>query len=191
MSSGPLLHGTLTRRRYISPVVKRTIAVLAVALMVGLAGCGAISPGDSGTSTATPTEQVSVENDAPAATNVNQTLRMTVGDDLAGSEWTVIGAEYPRENFTVNAAQHGEIVLGVDTDGDGDLEQSFNESHVSGVNNNAYSFDVTLETGYTLEEGDVVVVGYPAIDNPEQPGDYEVELRLNDQRTTNATVTIG
>jgi hypothetical protein len=61
---------------------------------------------------------------------------------------------------------------------------------VSGVNNNEYSFDVTLDTDYTLQEGDVVVVRYPAVDNPAEPGDYEVELRLNDGRTETVTVTI-
>ncbi|WP_245852995.1 hypothetical protein [Natrinema ejinorense] len=40
---------------------------------------------------------------------------------------------YPRENFTVDSAQHGEIVLGVDTNGDGSVDRTLNETHVSGV----------------------------------------------------------
>jgi len=54
----------------------------------------------------------------------------------------------------------------------GGRDRRFDESHVSGVNNNAYSFDVTLDMDDTLEEGDVVVVRYPAVDNPDEPGEY-------------------
>ena len=111
-----------------------------------------------------------------------------MGEDLAGSEWTEAGATYPREAFTVDSAAHEEIVLGVDTDGE--IGRRFDETHVSGVNNNAYSFDVTLDTGYTLQEGDVIILGYPAVDNPSDPGEYEVDLRVNGQETTTATVTI-
>jgi len=42
----------------------------------------------------------------------------------------------------------------------------------------------------TLEEGDVVVVRYPAVDNPDEPGEYTVETRLNGERAANAMVTI-
>ncbi|WP_233255319.1 MULTISPECIES: FimD/PapC N-terminal domain-containing protein [Haloplanus] len=36
----------------------------------------------------------------------------------------------------------------------------------------------------------MIVVGYPAVDNPEDPGEYEVEVRLNGERTATGTVTI-
>lgn len=160
--------------------------------MVALAGCSALDggQGDDGQTTV-PDDAVSVEEDAPGATDVTQTLRLTVDSTTAGTEWTAIGGTYPREQFTVDAAQHEEIVLGVDTDGDGALDHRFNETQISGVNNNEFSFDVTLDTGYTLQEGDVVAVGYPAVDNPAEPGDYDVEVRLNDQQSATGTVTIG
>ncbi|WP_299332169.1 hypothetical protein [Haloplanus sp.] len=79
-----------------------------------------------------PGERVAVENDAAGATGVNQTLRVEVGEDLAGSEWTAVGATYPREAFTVDGAAHEEVVLGVDTDGDGEIDRRFDETHVSG-----------------------------------------------------------
>ncbi len=63
--------------------------------------------------------------------------------------------------------------------------------HTSAANNNAYSFDVTLDTGYTLQQGDVIVLGYPAVDNPSEPGEYEVDLRVNGQEITTTAVTIG
>ena len=36
----------------------------------------------------------------------------------------------------------------------------------------------------------MIVVGYPAVDNPEEPGEYEFEVRLNGERTVTETVTI-
>lgn len=169
--------------------MKRTLLLVAVALSVTLAGCSALSGGGA-TETAAGGEQVELENQSNGATGVNQTLRMTVGEEAAGSELSEVGATYPREHFTVDSAAHESVVIGVDTDGDGEIEQSFNESHISGVNNNEYSFDITLETDYTLEAGDVVVVQYPAVDNPDESGEYEVDLRLNGEQETTGNVTI-
>ncbi|QLH77412.1 hypothetical protein HZS55_08935 [Halosimplex rubrum] len=173
--------------------MKRTLIAVALVAMVALAGCSALIGSDADTDQpgATVTDDgVALEDDSAGATDVNQTLRLTVDETTNGSEWTAIGATYPRENFTVDSAQHEEIILGVDTDADGESEREFNESHVSGVNNNAYSFDATLDTDYTLSEGDVVVVGYPAVDNPDEPGEYEVDVRVNDAQNATATVTI-
>ncbi len=159
--------------------------------MVALAGCSALDGGGADSQPTTISdERVALDDDSAGATGVNQTLRIAADETTNGTELTAIGATYPRENFTVDSAQHEDIVLGVDTDDDGEVEESFDESHVSGVNNNAYSFDVTLDTDYTLETGDVVVVGYPAVDNPEEPGEYDVEVRLNDRQNATGTVTI-
>lgn len=166
--------------------VRRILLVVAVVTMVAFSGCAALN---GGSPDGTP-DDVAVENDDPGATNVTQTLRIDVDETTADSELTAVGATYPRENFTVDAAQHEQIELGVDTDGDGELEEEFNETHISGVNNNEYSFDIALETGYTLQEGDTVVVSYPAVDNPSEPGDYEVEIRLNDEQNATDTVEI-
>ncbi|WP_436902293.1 hypothetical protein [Halovenus halobia] len=79
---------------------------------------------------------------------------------------------------------------GVDTDDDGEIDREFETEVISGVNNNAYSFDVTMDTNYTLQTGDVVLVEYPDVDNPDEPGEYTVETRLNDQQMADATVSI-
>jgi hypothetical protein len=160
-------------------------------MMIALTGCSALPTGQSnGDGPSVSDEQVTVEDRSAGATGVNQTLRITADETAAGSELSAIGATYPRDNFTVGSAQHEAISIGVDTDGDGELDRTFNETHISGVNNNEYSFDVTLDTGSTLEAGDTVVVRYPATDNPSEAGDYEVEVRLNDQQTETAAVTI-
>lgn len=156
--------------------------------MVALTGCGALS--GNGDGQATPENAVSLENDAAGETALNQTLRVTVDGSTNGTELTAIGATYPRENFTVEPAQHDAIELGVDREGDGELERTFDETQVSGVNNNTYSFEVTLDTDYTLQEGDVVLLTYPAIDNPDTPGEYAVDVRLNDAQTETVSVTI-
>jgi hypothetical protein len=170
--------------------VNRKLAIAVVALLVGLAGCAGMPGGEA---TAEPTageEPITAENSSAGATDVNQTLQMTVNESTNGTELTAVGATYPRENFTVDSAQHSEIFVGVDTDDDGEVEETFEESAISGVNNNAYSFDVTLDTDYTLESGDTVVFRYTAIDNPEEPGEYTVDVRLNDEQTATANVTI-
>jgi len=165
--------------------VNRTLLAVGLVAMVALAGCSALpGAGDAGG------EGVDVGDDDSGATDVTQSIRIEVDDAADGEELTAVGASYPRDRFVVDAAQHEEVELGVDTDGDGEPERSFDETHVSGVNNNAYSFEVTLDTGYTLESGDVVIVEYPAVDNPSEPGEYTVETRLNDRRAANATVTI-
>jgi len=170
--------------------VNRKIAIVAVALLVALAGCSGMPGGDEPT-TVSEGDRLSAENAEAGATDVNQTLSITVTEDGAnGSTLSEVGATYPRENFTVDSAQHGEIFVGVDTDDDEVLEETFDESAISGANNNAYSFDVTLDTDYTLETGDTVVLRYPAVDNPEEPGEYDVDLRLNGEQTSNATITI-
>jgi hypothetical protein len=172
--------------RYSSSVVNKALLTIGLIAMIAVAGCAGLP----GSGQQDPGNGVNIEDNSSGATNVTQAVSVEVDDTGAGQEFTEIGATYPRDNFVVRAAQHDQIVLGIDSDGDGDVEHRFNESHISGVNNNAYSFDITLDTGYTLESGDVVMIEYPGIDNPSEPGEYIVEVRLNDRQTTNSTVTI-
>ncbi|WP_253736896.1 hypothetical protein [Halohasta salina] len=166
--------------------MNKLLQTIGLVLIVALAGCSGLPAGDGSDAG----NGTSIENDTAGATEVTQSLGITVDETTAGEELSEIGATYPREQFVVSAAQHDEIEIGVDSDGDGTAEHTFNETHISGVNNNAYSFDITLESGYTLQSGDVVTVVYPAVDNPEEPGEYTVELRVNERQTANATATI-
>ncbi len=161
---------------------------MAVAV-IALAGCSGVpGAGSDGTGT---DPGVDVESNDTGATNVTQSVVIEVEETAEGEELSAIGATYPRDRFTVRAAQHDQIGIGVDSDGDGEVERRFNETNISGVNNNAYSFDVTLDTGYALSSGDTVVVEYPAVDNPTESGQYTVGTRLNDRPAANATVAIG
>jgi hypothetical protein len=166
--------------------MQRTLVVAVTVSLVALAGCGGL------TDTAGPggNETVAVADKSAGATDVNQTFRIAVDGSTADTEWTSISATYPRDRFAVGSTKHEDIVLGVDTDGDGEMDREFDERHVSGVNNNEFSLDITLETGYTLQESDVVVVTYPAVDNPSEPGEYAVEITLNGRQTTIGTVVI-
>ncbi|WP_132058091.1 hypothetical protein [Halorussus amylolyticus] len=186
--------------------MRRLTAAIALALLVSLAGCsgfagGALSDGTTGEDGGVTGEDdgatgedgasvVSAANSTPDATGVEHTLRVEVNESTAGSEWESLSATYLREEFTVDGAKHGAVALGVDTDGDGEVEQEFNETHVSGVNNNEYSFTVGLDTGYMLEDGDAVVVAYPAVDNPAESGEYDVSVTLNDDQTANGTLAV-
>ena len=171
--------------------MKRPIVVIAVAVLITLAGCSAVLPGDqSNSETTTESEGIAVANSSSGATNVNQSLRIAVDESMAGAELTELGATYPRDRFTVESAQHSGIGLGVDTNGDGEIDREFNETHISGVNNNEFSFDITLDTGYTLQEGDTIVLGYPAVGNPSEPGEYDVEIRVNGESAATGTITV-
>lgn len=160
----------------------------AAAITTGLAGCSLDdgSAGDGGE------DSDGVEPaDSDPGTRSEQSLRLTVGEELAGSQWQSVGATYPRDRFTVQSAQHEDIFLGVDTSGDGNADEEFDASAISGVNNNDFSFTIELDSGYTLTEGDTVLVEYPAVDNPDEAGEYEVELTINEVQTATVTVRIG
>ena len=165
---------------------RRTVLTgAATVLATVLAGCLSGENNDN-TDDAEPVELT----DDSAGEQTSQSLRLTVGEDLADSEWQSIGATYPRDQFTVQSAQHEDIGLGVDTSGNGNADEEFDASAISGINNNDFSFTIELDTGYTLREGDTVLVEYPAINNPSKPGEYGVELLINEIQTASATVSI-
>jgi hypothetical protein len=97
---------------------------------------------------------------------------------------------HPRDRFTVDSAQHGNIGLGVDQSGDGSADEAFGAGVISGVDNNDVSFTIERDTGYTPQAGDILLADYPAVGNPEEAGDCEVELPVNGAQTETVTVTI-
>lgn len=159
------------------------LAGAGTALTIAAAGCAS---GGNDSDNEEPVEPA----DSSAGEQTSQSLRLTVGEDLAGSEWQSVSASYPRDRFTVQSAQHEDIGLEIDTSGDGTADEAFDAGAISGVNNNEYSFTIELDTGYTLVEGNTVLVEYPAVENPTDPGDYEVEVSINEVQTATATVTI-
>jgi hypothetical protein len=167
--------------------VRKTLVAVALAALVATAGCSAFGGGDGD---APGDDTVEVANPSTNETAA-YAVSAPVGDDAAGSEWDSLSVEYPREHFTVSAAQHDELELGVDTDDDGEVDRELNETHVSGVNNNDYSFTVELDTDYALESGDELHVTYPNVENPDEAGNYTAAVTVNDAATTNATVGIG
>ena len=165
---------------------RRTVlATAATALATAVAGCSS-----GGNSTENDDGDPVELADNSAGEQTSQSLRLTVGEALAGSEWQSVGATYPRNQFTVQSARHEEISLGIDTSGDGTADEEFGADVISGINNNGFSFTTELDTGYTVTEGDTVLVEYPAIDNPSDPGEYEVEISVNEVQTATATITI-
>jgi hypothetical protein len=166
-------------------VMKRRTALAGVTtvLATSMAGC---SSGGSNSDDGEPVEL----DDNSAGEQTSQSLRLTVGDNLVGSEWQSVSATYPRDQFTVQSAQHEDITLGVDTSGDGTADEAFDASAISGVNTNDFSFTIELDTGYTFAGGDTVLFEYPAVETPSEPGEYDVEVSVNEVQTATATTTI-
>lgn len=162
---------------------RTALAGAATTLATALAGC---SSGGNNNDDQNPVEP----DDNTAGERTSQSLRLTVGEDLADSEWQSVSATYPRDQFVVQSAQHDAIGLEVEASSNGNADEEFDASAISGVNNNDFSFTIELDTGYMLMEGDTLLVEYPAIDNPSEPGEYEVEMTVNDVQTATATITI-
>ncbi|WP_324662581.1 hypothetical protein [Haloarcula sediminis] len=163
---------------------RRTFIAAASASTVALAGCSTDSGSDSD-------GEVQPDDSGTGETNVSQTLRVPATDAVAGQTLDAVSATYPRDQFVVESASHDAISLGVDAGDTGTLDEEFDAGAISGVNNNEYSFTVTLDTGYELSADDVVVLDYPAVTNPDDPGEYEVTVGLNDTTETTVTVQIG
>jgi len=161
-----------------------TAATLGV---VSTAGCSALPGGSDGSGD---DSSADLGDESTGATDVTQTLRIPVPEETAGQTLQSISATYPRDRFAVDSASHDAITVGVDSSGDGSLDEEFESGAISGVNNNDYSFTITLDTSYELGSGDMVMLDYPAIDNPSEPGEYDITMSLNDGPERTVTVQI-
>lgn len=157
-----------------------------------------VAEGDLGTSTeaaeSLQSDLVVAENTTPGASDVVHSTVVEV-DEAAGTELDELIVEYPQEEVDLSTSQHEDVLtIGVDTDSDGADEQSFDSDDISGIgtNNDNSRLTVTLDTGYTLSEGDRVTLRYEGADNPDSAGEYNVTVRLNDPEQTNeGTLVVG
>lgn len=176
--------------------MNRRLLAIGVVALLALSGCagfgGEAEPTDddqSSTDSDVVQTGVRATNNSASATNVTYAVGITVTDAVAGEQLSAIGATFP-EAFTVDTARPDELLIGIDTDGDGTINRGFQETAVSGVTNTDDSFEVTMDSEYTLQSGDVVLVQYPGVDNPSEPGEYTVETGLNGERMADWTVVI-
>ena len=113
--------------------------------------------------------------------------------DADGEEWNDLTVDYPTDPVDLDTTSHDEILtIGVDTDADGDLEETFDVDDVSGVNTNDDNsrLTVTFDTGYELDAGDRVHLRYEKANNPDATGEYDVSVRINDAAWTDGTLAI-
>ncbi|MXR50346.1 hypothetical protein GRX03_01810 [Halovenus sp. WSH3] len=178
--------------------MNRRLLVVGVVAVLALAGCAGLG-GESEPANEQPSEDagssvvetgVRAANATAGATNVTYAVGIEVTEAAAGEDLSNVGATLPQGAFTVDPIRNDEILIGIDTDGDGTIDRGFQESAVDSVDNTDNSFDVRMSSEYTLQAGDVVLVQHPDIDNPGQPGEYTVETRLNGQQTDEDTVLI-
>lgn len=198
--------GTRFPGRAVSPVVG---AVLMVVLTVLLAGtftfaihldtnedlADDVASGDLGSGDDDDGLQdglVVAENDTAGASDIVHATDIEV-DEAAGTTLESITIEYPKDDVDLSTQQHEDVIeIGVDTDGDGEYEHTFDENDVAGVNTNNDNSELTIsfDTGFTLSEGDRVTVRYEGADNPDDAGEYDVTVTLNDVQTETGTLVV-
>lgn len=201
--------GTVPGDRAISPVVGTILMVVITILLAGTLTfvvqfdtndemADDVVEGDL--DTATPAgddlqgDLVVAENATPGASDVVHSTVVEV-DEAAGTTLEELIVEYPKEEVDLSTTQHDEIItIGVDTDRDGAFEQSFDADDVSGIgtNDDNSRLSLTLDTSYTLSEGDRLTVRYEGGDNPDSAGEYNVTVTLNDPaQTEEGTLVVG
>jgi len=168
-------------------VNRRTFVTAATLGVASIAGCSALPGGDDGSDD---DSSADLGDQSTGATDVTQTLRIPVSEETTGQTLQSISATYPRDRFVVDSAGHDAITVGVDSSGDGSLDEEYDSGAISGSNNNDYSFTITLDTSYELKSGDIVMLDYPAIDNPSEPGEYDITVSLNEGPERTVTVQI-
>lgn len=192
--------------RAISPVVGVVLMVVLTILLASMIVAGltvdlpesTASDIESGDLTVHPNDEtlqndlVVAENATAGASNVIHDTTVTV-DAADGQELQTFTVDYPKPEVDLETAQHDEILtIGVDTDDDGDLEETFDSDDVSGVNTNDDNsvLTVSLDTEYELTDGDRVQLRYEEADNPDSAGEYNVSVRLNDAEWTDGKLVI-
>ena len=189
--------------RAISPVVGAVLMIvltllLASTIVVGLSTdlptstAADVASGDLGDDDSLQDDLVVAEEPTVGADGVVHSTVLVV-DDADGETWDELTVDYPKEPVELDTTSHDEILtIGVDTDADGDLEETFDADDVSGVNTNDDNsiLTVTFDTGYELQDGDRVHLRYEGANNPDTAGEYDVSVRLNGAAWTDGTLTI-
>lgn len=189
--------------RAISPVVGAVLMIvltilLASTIVVGLSTdlpastASDITSGDLADDDSLQEDLVVAEDSTAGADGVVHSTVVEV-DDADGEEWDDLTVDYPKEPVDLDTSGEDEILtIGVDTDGDGDLEETFDADDVSGVNTNDDDSELTvsLDTGYELQAGDRLHLRYEGADNPDSAGEYDVSVRINDAEWTEGTLAI-
>ncbi|WP_311171220.1 type IV pilin N-terminal domain-containing protein [Halobellus ordinarius] len=179
--------------RGISPVVGAVLMIVLTLLLATVIAAGLsvdlpqsaandVVEGDLGDDAALQEDLVVAEDPTAGADDVVHATVLNA-EDAEGEELESVTVEYPKEAVDLDTAKHEEILtVGVDTDADGDLEETFGEGDISGVNTNDDDsvLTVTFETGYELRADDRVHLRYGAAENPDSAGEYDVSARVND-----------
>lgn len=204
--------------RAVSPVVGIALLLVITLLLAATVGAFALSldlnrdtadglvegevPTETGTAPETATSEptpdanqddlVVAENATAGADGVIHSTVIEVGDGAAGDEFDEITVEYPKEEVDLSLSHYDSVLtVGVDTDGDGDPEETFDGSD-PGVNTNDDNSELTLtfDVDYTLAEGDRVQIRYGGADNPDSAGEYDVSVTLNSDQTVDGKLVV-
>lgn len=197
-------------RRAVSPVVG---VVLLVAITILLAGSMtfvfAFGDGLESPELATPTPEDGAAGadgtpsgplyavDASAgAEGIEHAVLVEANATMDGKELSDIKVDYGDSGGDPDGASSFDDIteVGVDTDGDGDIEVDLHDD-LDGVNTNDNSrIRVALDTTYELSAGDTVVVQFDGVDNPDAAGEYDATVALvahdNTEQAVDATLEI-
>lgn len=113
------------------------------------------------------------------------TASIRVGDDDVGDSLNKFRVDYTEGASPADVSEVGDDdveAVGIDTDGDGTIDTNVADdlSSVS-VSNDGHTLDVGFGGSYSLTEGDVVLVEFGNVTNPETSGTFDVAVSVNFQ----------
>ena len=143
-----------------------------------------------------PAGLVQISNNKAGATDVKYRINFTIepGSKGVGSNLGNMALEVTTgsPDMFSNTGLADVISAGVDTNGDGVIDQDLSgDIDTWNVKDGGSSVHIALNTTYTQDGGDSIILIFDGVDNPQTPGDYELRAETNsDDNWHNGTITI-
>lgn len=194
-----LFVNTNSRNKGVSPVIGVILMVALTVILASVIGVFAFNIGDleepNVIEQPNSTSQIiyAVDN-SPNDTNATHSSTVQVDSSISGGELDDIKIDYQGSADPTDVSSTDDIdTIGIDSDGDGTVEEDFSDD-IGGVNtNNGERLRVAVDTNYSLSSGDYVLIKYTGVDNPEE-GSYPVTVTLithsNEEQSLDGTLVI-
>lgn len=189
------------RRRAVSPVVGVALMVvitllLASTIMIGLPDSGIDMPtfaDDADEDAAVQTELIVAVRGEPGIDDEHQLrIKIEEGSDTAGNSLNQLTIAYP-DAVNTSAVSGSDIdQVGIDRDGDGQLEaDAMVDLNGLSTSDDGSTLTITFGGNHDLEVGYWIVLDVTDLDNPDTAGEYSVSIDVNGDVTKQGTLEIG